>query len=260
MFFWFFDGARFVVVTWDIFFQIFINYGPLPNNRLLRLYGFVLSSNPNDSYDLVLSTHATAPFWEQKQKLWISAGLDSTCTISLTLTDPLPKNVLRYLRIQRLNESDLSVIQVDATDAMINESNEVEVLQFLVDSFCALLENFSTRLETLEEQLAASVYPPGGNAWAAAHVSLGEQRVLRLARKRAEDLLAAAESGLGRKEDLSPLARCANCDKVSRPLMLCGRCKAVSYCTRTCQVAHYKEHKVLCRVIGTASQNGSEMK
>ncbi|KAI4158586.1 MAG: hypothetical protein LQ342_007284 [Letrouitia transgressa] len=175
--------------------QVFINYGPLPNNRLLRLYGFVLSNNPNDSYDIVLSTHPTAPFWEQKQKLWISAGLDSTCTISLTLTDPLPKNVLRYLRIQRLDESDLSVIQVNATDGIINESNEVEVLQFLVDSFCGLLENFGTHLEMLEEQLAASDYPPGGNAWAAAHVSLGEQQVLRLARKRAEDLLAAAESG-----------------------------------------------------------------
>ena len=250
-----------------IFFQVFINYGPLPNNRLLRLYGFVLSSNPNDSYDLVLSTHPTAPFWEQKQKLWISAGLDATCTISLTLTDPLPKNVLRYLRIQRLDESDLSVVQVDATDGIINEPNEMEVLQFLVDSFCSLLANFGTQLEMLEEQLAASVHPPGGNAWAAAHVSVGEQRVLRLAKKRAEDLLlaaAAAESGRGRiRGDLSPsLARCANCDQVpgTGPLMLCGRCKAVMYCTRTCQVAHYKEHKVVCRVISTASKNGSEMK
>ena len=196
-------------MTWDTFFQIFINYSPLPNNRLLRLYGFVSSSNPNDSYDIVLSTHPTAPFWEQKQKLWISAGLDSTCTISLTLTDPLPKEVLRYLRIQRLDESDLSIIQVDATNGIINESNEVEVLQFLVDSFYDLLEDFGTQLEMLEEQLAASVHPPGGNAWAAAHVSLGEQRVLRLARKRAEDLLAAAESGRGRRGDLSLLARCA---------------------------------------------------
>ena len=255
MFFLFSDGARFVVLTWDIFSQVFINYGPLPNNRLLRLYGFVLSSNPNDSYDIVLSTHPTAPFWEQKQKLWISAGLDSTCTISLTLTDPLPKNVLRYLRIQRLDESDLSVIQVDATDGIINESNEVKVLQILVDSFCGLLENFGTQLEMLEEQLAASFHPPGGNAWAAAHVSLGEQRVLRLARKRAEDLLAAADSGRGRRGNFSPLARCANCDKVSEPFMLCGRCKTAVYCTRTCQVAHYKEHKVICRAMSTVSMN-----
>ena len=253
------EDARCVFVTWDMFFQIFINYGPVPNSRLLRLYGFVLLSNPNDSYDIVLSTHSTAPFWEQKQKLWISAGLDSTCTISLTLTDPLPKNVLRYLRIQRLDESDLSVIQVNATDGIINKSNEMEVLRFLLDSFCGLLQNFGTQLEMLEEQLAASVYPPGGNAWAAAHVSLGEQRVLRLARKRAEDLLAVAESGRGRRGNLSPLARCVKCDKVSGPLMLCGRCKAVMYCTRTCQVAHYKEHKVVCQVISTALKDNSEI-
>ena len=253
------ESAEFVVVTRDTFFQIFINYGPLPNNRLLRLYGFVLSSNPNDSYDIVLSTHPTAPFWETKQKLWISAGLDSTCTISLTLTNPLPKNVLRYLRIQRLDESNLSVIQPDATDGMINESNEVEVLQSLVDSLCVLLENFGTQLEMLEEQLAANVHPPGENAWAAAHVSLGEQRVLRLARKKAEDLLAVAKSERGRRGDLSPLARCANCHEIPESPMLCGRCRRVIYCTRTCQVAHYKEHKVVCRVISTASKNSSEM-
>ncbi len=96
------------------YFQAFIYYGPVPNSRLLRLYGFVMPDNPNDSYDLVLTTHPTAPFFEQKHKLWVSAGLDSTSTISLTLTDPLPKNVLRYLRIQRLNESDLAIMSASA--------------------------------------------------------------------------------------------------------------------------------------------------
>ena len=135
----------------------------------------------------------------------------------------------------------------------------MEALQALVDSFCDLLKNFGTQLEMLEEQLAASVHPSGGNAWAAAHVSLGEQRVLRLARKRAEDLLAATKSGRERRGDLSPPARCAKCNKVSGSFMLCGRCKAVNYCKRACQVAHYKEHKAVCRVISTTSKNGSGM-
>ncbi|CAP62192.1 uncharacterized protein PODANS_5_12720, partial [Podospora anserina S mat+] len=219
--------------------QAFISYGPIPNSRLLRLYGFV-----------------------QKHKLWVSAGLDSTCTIPLTLTDPLPKNVLRYLRIQRSDESDLAVIafrQINATDEKISDSNEVEVLQFLIESFSHLLDSFGTQLEKLEEQLAEGVYSPGGNAWAAAHVSLGEQRVLRLARKRAEDLLSAVESRSGNvRGSLSALARCANCEKVPAQYMLCGRCKAVAYCGRTCQVAHYKEHKAICRA--TASKSGSGMK
>ncbi|KAJ2905712.1 Rubis-subs-bind domain containing protein [Zalerion maritima] len=114
--------------------QVFINYGPISNSRLLRLYGFVLPGNPNDSYDLVLVTHPKAPFFEQKHKLWISAGLDSTSTIFLTLTDPLPTNVLRYLRIQRSDEPELAAMalhQIDATEK-ISDSNEVEVLRFLL--------------------------------------------------------------------------------------------------------------------------------
>lgn len=242
-------GCQFAYL--GLFSQAFIYYGPIPNSRLLRLYGFVVPGNPHDSYDLVLATHPSAPFFKQKQRLWAAAGLDSTCTISLTLTNPLPKKVLQYLRIQRLDESGLAVAhqQINATSETISQSNEVEVLQFLVESFSHLLDSFGTPLEKLEEQLAEGVYPSGGNAWAAAHVSLGEQRVLRLARKRAEDLLSAVESG----SSPSALASCANCEKGSAQLMLCGRCKAVAYCGRTCQVAHFKEHKAICRALAAKS-------
>ena len=252
-------------LTWGVFFQVFIYYGPIPNNRLLRLYGFVVPGNANDNYELVLDTHPTAPFFEQKRRLWVSAGLDSTSTIPLTLTDPLPKNVLRYLRIQRSDESDLALIalqRIDPTCEKISDSNEVEVLRFLIESFCGLLHGFGTQLEKLEEQLAEGIYSSGGNAWGAAHVSLGEQRVLRLASRRAEDMLAVVESGSGNNEknSSSALARCANCGKDSVQLMRCGRCKAVMYCGRTCQVAHYKkEHKAKCQnTASSSSQNGSQ--
>jgi hypothetical protein len=194
-----------------------------------------------------------APFFEQKHKLWVSAGLDSTSTISLTLTDPLPRSVLRYLRIQRLDESDLAIIaphQSDAAVEKISDSNEVQVLRFLVESISSLLDGFGTQLEKLEEQLAEGFYSTGGNAWSAAHVSLGEQRVLRLTRKTAEDLLAAVESGSGNGR-----AQCAKCENVAVQLMRCGRCNKVMYCGRACQIAHYKEHKAMCRAI--ASKNGS---
>lgn len=230
--------------------QVFINYGPKPNSRLLRLYGFILPGNPNDNYDLVLATHPEAPLFEQKRKLWELAGLDSASTISLTLTDPLPLDVLRYLRIQRSSESELATMALHQTSAAerISHSNEVEVLRFLVDSFRGLLDGFGTQLERLEKQLADGVHPSGGNAWAAAHVSLGEQRVLRLARKRAEDLLSAAESQRGEENTGSPVpTQCANCGKDSVPLKLCGRCKSVVYCGRTCQVAHFGKHKAPCR-------------
>ncbi|KAI6609019.1 hypothetical protein MCOR14_012077, partial [Pyricularia oryzae] len=143
--------------------------------------------------------------------------------------------------------------RIDAAEK-ISDSNEVEVLRFLVESLGGLLKNFGTQLEKLEEQLAEGVYASGGNAWAAAHVSSGEQRVLRLARKRAEDLLAAVESrSENGKGSLPAQAQCANCGKASVPLMLCARCRAISYCGRNCQVAHFSEHKVICRI--TASRN-----
>ena len=217
-----------------------------------------MPGNPNDSYDLVLATHPMAPLFEQKHKLWISAGLDSTSTVSLTLTEPLPNSVLRYIRIQRLDESDLAVMVPHDSDPAfekISDSNEVEVLRFLVESISSLLDGFGTKLEELEEQLAEGFYTPAGNAWLAAHVSLGEQRVLRLTRKTLEDLLAAVESGNGNKRDLlSTSTQCAKCKRVSAQLMRCGRCNEVMYCGRACQVAHYKEHKAICRA--TAAKNG----
>lgn len=211
-----------------------------------------------DCYDLVLTTHPMAPFFEQKRTLWTSAGLDATSTITLTVADPLPKEILRYLRVQRLDDSDVintALRQPNIVDARISDSNETVILQFLVESIGALLDSFGTSAEKLEEQLAEAVYPPGGNAWAAAQVSLGEQRVLRLARRRAEELLAAAE---GRNKNgrgsLSAQGRCANCDKISGQMMLCGRCKSVMYCGRTCQIAHFKGHKAICRA--TTSKHG----
>lgn len=262
MFFLFSDDASFVIVKWNIFFQIFINYDFLSNNRLLRFYDFVSSSNFNDNYDIVLSTHSTISFWKQKQKLWRSTELDSICIIFFTLIDSLSKNVLRYFRIQRLNESNLFVIQVNVTDETINVSNEMKVLQFLVNSFCDLLKSFEIQLKILEKQLAMSVHSSKENAWIATHVNLSEQRMLKLTRKRTKNLLAIAKNEREKRKNMSTLTRCAYCDEIFEfeSFMLCERCRTMNYCTRTCQIAHYKEHKIVCRVINTVSKNDSKMK
>jgi hypothetical protein len=192
-----------------------------------------------------------APLFEQKQKLWTLAALDSNSTISLTLTEPLPNDVLQYLRIQRLHESDIAEMGSrlrNVGQRKISDSNEVEILKFLVESFSALLDSFSVGAETLEEQLAGELYARGENSWSAAHVSLGEQRLLRLAKKKAEALLAIAEGEKGNQRATSSMpTQCANCGKVQAQLMRCGRCNGVAYCGRACQVAHYKVHKAQCR-------------
>lgn len=161
--------------------------------------------------------------------------------------------MLRYLRIQRLRESDLAVLQLkkpDAADEQVSKANELEVLQFLVESFTSILDGFGIPQEKLEEQLKQGVYPVGSNSWAAAHVSLGEQRILNLARKRAQYLLTVVEGGKDGDGQGSSTASagCAYCGKSSTQLMVCGRCKSAAYCGRACQVAHYKNgHKAVCQ-------------
>lgn len=212
-----------------------------------------MPDNPNDSYDLVLQTSPLAPLYEHKERLWALAGLESTSTIPLTVTDPLPKDVLRYLRIQRLDMADLATMTLQLANGSggpVSDENETQILHFLVESLGDILGGFAVPLEKLEAGLANGTYPAGSNAWAAAQVSGGEQRILRLAQNKAERLL----SDVG-KESIDPAAaeeQCANCAKATGQLKSCGRCKAVKYCGRECQVSHFTVHKRACRSLVAA--------
>ena len=44
----------------------------------------------------------------------------------------------------------------------------------------------------------------------------------------------------------SPAASCCRCGKQGPNLKVCGRCKAVSYCSVECQRSHWSEHKLSC--------------
>jgi hypothetical protein len=42
-------------------------------------------------------------------------------------------------------------------------------------------------------------------------------------------------------------AECSNCGEEAAQLMKCGRCKGPQYCSKACQVQHWKaEHKAEC--------------
>ncbi|KAJ6619787.1 hypothetical protein B0H10DRAFT_1876702 [Mycena sp. CBHHK59/15] len=52
--------------------------------------------------------------------------------------------------------------------------------------------------------------------------------------------------------DRGPLIRpCGNCNKPpltgDKPFAKCGKCKITHYCSRQCQIAHWKEHKPICK-------------
>ncbi|CAG8634668.1 11086_t:CDS:2 [Funneliformis caledonium] len=221
--------------------QVFINYGSVPNNRLLRLYGFILPNNPYDSYDLVLTTHPLAPLYAQKVAMLKSADLQVNETFPLKLTDPLPLDVLRYLRIQRLSSSEISTAEAKrGASNIVSARNEAEILNALIDAIEGLLAGFGTPLEELEAKVDSGVYQKGDNIWAAALVSVGEQRILKLTLQKARELLA--------------LVVCAQCGKANEDNKRCGRCRKVVYCGTACQKSHYKEHKVICKKDVTEGQ------
>ncbi|EEA06845.1 MYND finger domain-containing protein [Cryptosporidium muris RN66] len=48
-------------------------------------------------------------------------------------------------------------------------------------------------------------------------------------------------------KEKADLTRCENCRITSLPLMRCGRCKKVLYCSVTCQKEDWKYHKRICK-------------
>jgi hypothetical protein len=47
---------------------------------------------------------------------------------------------------------------------------------------------------------------------------------------------------------VKPAKPCAQCGELFPKLKLCTRCRSVSYCSKECQVAHWKAgHKQVCK-------------
>jgi hypothetical protein len=64
---------------------------------------------------------------------------------------------------------------------------------------------------------------------------------------------------------LTVIEICQNCKKTETQmdgalLMKCQRCKVIYYCSKKCQVAHWKSHKKACDVVGSGSVSRSAVK
>src|SRR2546425_643521 len=100
--------------------------------------------------------HSLAPLYTQKVSLLESAGLQVNSTFPLKLSDPLPLDVLRYLRIQRLSSSEISTKEAkEGARNIVSARNEAEILKALIEACEGLLAGFGISLEELEEKLAS---------------------------------------------------------------------------------------------------------
>ncbi|KAJ3294154.1 hypothetical protein HDU79_011414 [Rhizoclosmatium sp. JEL0117] len=212
--------------------EVFINYGPVSNTKLLRLYGFVVPGNPYNAFELVLSTSEHAPFFAEKAQVYASAGIPLDATFKLTLKDPLPTQVLQYLRIQRLTWTELNLAKSATGMSPFTARNEQEILETLIEAFESMLAGFSVKQDQLLAWVELGKWEKGSNAWMAAIVSLEEQQILSKSLAEANRL----RSGIV----------CGHCGAADLTLKKCGKCNAIAYCDSVCQKANWGVHKVLC--------------
>jgi hypothetical protein len=90
------------------------------------------------------------------------------------------------------------------------------------------------------QQFTASTAPPGGTENGAGSTSS--------ATAARQGPVTGRSSSSGSSSRVKPSRPCAQCGELFPKLQQCSRCKAVAYCSRDCQVAHWRAgHKEACQ-------------
>ncbi|KAL3894317.1 MAG: hypothetical protein SGCHY_005346 [Lobulomycetales sp.] len=141
--------------------QIVISYGQVGNNRLLRIYGFIIDGNPFDSFPLYLQTDSSAPLYDRKKALMESAGLSIEQTIvPIFRSDPKTslKPVMQYLRIQRADtEEALALVAKTRGADAVDPEMECQIAKSLLEALKEMFDNISIPDGSLEDQTSDSM-------------------------------------------------------------------------------------------------------
>ncbi|OQS00279.1 hypothetical protein THRCLA_06065 [Thraustotheca clavata] len=134
---------------WEAGSQVFINYGALPNHKLLTLYGFVLPENPYDCVELWAPMSPDAPYYKRKMSFFESHGLGHHSRVPFELTTlGINEDLLAYLRIQRMEVEDLSSFEGSSFAYQpLGDENEKSTLTALIFALQQMLERFPTSIE-----------------------------------------------------------------------------------------------------------------
>ncbi|GMF13696.1 unnamed protein product [Phytophthora lilii] len=153
----FFDMAsqRFKLVShqhWNAGSQMFINYGPLSNHKLLSLYGFVIIGNPFDSVEMWLPMdEASTKFFYEKEQLLLTNGLDHATNPFELVADESNDLLLMAARIQEIDCETVEEFEALASKAldgeMVSLENEQEALTRLIYTLEKMLEAFPSSIE-----------------------------------------------------------------------------------------------------------------
>ncbi|DAZ99740.1 TPA: hypothetical protein N0F65_003527 [Lagenidium giganteum] len=155
------EANAFVLVSnqhWQAGAQLFVNYGPLSNHKLLALYGFVLPNNPFDAIDVwVPMDEATTKLYDLKAHVLEINGIDHLTTPFELTIDHVNELLLIIVRLQEISTTSKTEFEEAAARALDGEivhgTNENFTLLRLIYTFEQLLAHFPTTCEQDDEQL-----------------------------------------------------------------------------------------------------------
>lgn len=148
------ESRRFKLVShqhWNAGAQMFINYGPLSNHKLLSLYGFVIIGNPFDAIEMWLPMDEATTLFHEKEQLLLANGLDHATNPFELVADETNDLLLMAARIQEIDcdtAEEFETLAKKALDGeMISLENEQVALTRLIYTLEKMLEAFPGSIE-----------------------------------------------------------------------------------------------------------------
>ncbi|CAL5088390.1 unnamed protein product [Urochloa decumbens] len=165
--------------------QIYIQYDLDKSNAELALdYGFIESNSSRDSYTVTLEISESDPFYGDKLDIAELNGLGETAYFDIVLDEPLPSQMLTYLRLLCIGGTDAFILEALFRNSVwghlelpLSPDNEESICQVMRDACKSALDAYQTTIQEDEEISQRENLPP--RLKIAIGVRAGEKKVLQ---------------------------------------------------------------------------------
>ncbi|CAL5074362.1 unnamed protein product [Urochloa decumbens] len=165
--------------------QIYVQYDLDKSNAELALdYGFIESNPSRDSYTVTLEISESDPFYGDKLDIAELNGLGETAYFDIVLDEPLPSQMLTYLRLLCIGGTDAFLMEALFRNSVwghlelpVSPDNEESICQVMRDACKSALDCYHTTIQEDEELLQTENLP--SRLKIAIGVRAGEKKVLQ---------------------------------------------------------------------------------
>ncbi|KMZ71059.1 [Fructose-bisphosphate aldolase]-lysine N-methyltransferase,chloroplastic [Zostera marina] len=166
--------------------QVFIQYDLDKSNAELALdYGFI-ENNPNrNTYTLTLEIAESDPFYDDKLDIAESNGMGKTAYFDIVLGQPLPTQMLPYLRLAALGGTDAFLLESifrkpvwDHLELPVSQSNEEFICKVIRKACESALSAHQTTIEQDERIMEQGNLDP--RLGIAVGIRIGEKKILKM--------------------------------------------------------------------------------